>query len=104
MSSMENFVRVADAAELEPGQCKTVVAEGRMIALCNVGGVFYAIDNTCIHRGGPLGEGYLEGPTLACPWHGWTYDVTTGVCPVNPNLAVKTYPVKVEGADVHVAV
>ena len=101
---MGKFVRVAAAAQVAPGQCSSVEAEGRELALCNSAGTYYAIDNTCPHRGGPLGEGYLEGNVLTCPWHGWSYDVTTGVCPINPNVAVKTYPVKVEGADVFVEV
>jgi nitrite reductase/ring-hydroxylating ferredoxin subunit len=98
---MVNFVRVAATTDLLPGQGRVVVAGNRQIALFNVGGTFYAIDNTCLHLGGPLGEGYLEGDTVICPWHGWTYNVTTGVCPINPNISVKTYPVKVEGLEVH---
>jgi nitrite reductase (NADH) small subunit len=101
---MENFVRVAATSELQPGQCKVVEAEGRPIALCNAGGEYYAIDNMCVHRGGPLGEGMLEGRTLTCPWHAWSYDVATGVNTINPNICLKTYPVKVEGSDIHIAV
>ncbi len=101
---MENFVRVASVLDLQPGHGKVVEAEGRPIALFNAGGTFYAIDNTCLHRGGPLGEGTLEGTIVTCPWHAWTYDITTGVNHINPNICVKTYPVKVEGSDVHVAV
>ena len=98
---MANFVRVAAASELQPGQGKVVEAGGRQIALFNVSGSFYAIDNACLHLGGPLGEGYLEGENVICPWHGWTYSVTTGLCPINPNMSVKTYPVKVEGPEIH---
>lgn len=101
---MANLARVASTADLEPGQCKVVEAGGRQIALYNVGGTFYATDNTCLHRGGPLGEGFLDDTTVTCPWHGWTYDVTTGVCPINPNICVKTYRVKVEGTDLHLTV
>jgi nitrite reductase (NADH) small subunit len=101
---MSNFVRVASVSELQPGQGKVVEAQGQAIALFNCAGSFYAIDNTCLHRGGPLGEGMLEGTTVTCPWHGWTYDVTTGVSPINPNICIKTYPVKVEGSDIHVSI
>lgn len=100
---MESFVRVASTAELQPGQCKVVVAEGRQIALYNINGTFYATDNTCLHRGGPLGDGILDGNVVTCPWHGWTYDVTTGVSVINPNVAVKCFKVMVEGSDVNVA-
>ena len=99
---MSNFVRVAATSEVPLGQGKVVIAGGRQIALFNVGGTIYATDNTCLHRGGPLGEGFLEGPIVTCPWHGWTYDVTTGVCPANPNVAVKTFPVRVEGSEIQV--
>jgi nitrite reductase/ring-hydroxylating ferredoxin subunit len=81
-----------------------VSAGERELALFNVSGSYYALDNTCPHRGGPLGEGFLDGKVVTCPWHGWSYDVTNGVCPVNPNIAVRSYPVKIEGSDVHVEV
>ena len=69
------------------------------IALFNCGGKFYATANTCIHRGGPLGEGLLEGTTVVCPWHGWEFDVASGACITNPKAKISTYPVKVEGND-----
>jgi nitrite reductase (NADH) small subunit len=97
---VKNFVRVAATSEVAPGQCKVVTADGRQFALYNVGGRFYATDNTCLHRGGPLGEGMLEGQIVTCPWHAWTYDVTTGICPANPNIAATTFPVQVEGSDI----
>jgi nitrite reductase (NADH) small subunit len=101
---MSNSVRVASTSDLQPGECKVVEAEGHAIALYNVGGSFYATDNTCLHRGGPLGEGFLEGDTVTCPWHGWTYNVTTGVSVINPNVCLKTYPVTIQGSDIHVTV
>ncbi len=101
---MENFVGVCSTGELEPGRCRVVVAGGRQIALFNVNGNFFATDNTCAHRGGPLGEGSLEGEIVTCPWHAWSYNVTTGVCVANPNISVKTYPVRVNGDQVQVAV
>ena len=101
---MERFVRVASTSEIQPGQGKVVEVDGRYVALFNTGGTYYAIDNTCLHRGGPLAEGSLEGKVVTCPWHGWSYDVTTGANTVNPNICVRTYPVKVEGTDLHVAV
>lgn len=101
---MGTFVKVATVAELAPGQGKTVEANGRRIALFNVGGQFYAIDDICKHRGGPLGEGELDGTVVTCPLHAWTYDVTTGECFDDPACAVDTFPVKVEGDDVLVEV
>jgi nitrite reductase/ring-hydroxylating ferredoxin subunit len=101
---MSDFVKVISAADLPPGQCMEAVVGGRPVALYNVGGTFYATSNTCIHRGGPLGQGSLEGAIVMCPWHAWTYDVTTGVSTVNPSLKVASYPVKVEEGAVYVKV
>ncbi len=101
---MADFVRVIAASELSPGACTEVTAGGRPVALFNVGGTFHAIGNTCIHRGGPLGQGTLDGTTVLCPWHGWSYDVTTGVSTVNPELRVDRYDVKVEDGQVLVRV
>ena len=81
-----------------------MTVQDKSIALFNVGGVLYAIDNTCLHRGGPLGEGELSDTVVTCPWHGWQYDVKTGVCAANPSVQVKTYAVKADGADVMIAV
>ena len=97
---MGNLVKVAQTADLSPGEAKTVEAHGTPIALFNVGGTFHAIHNTCLHRGGPLGEGFLEGQVVTCPWHGWKYDCTTGVAKMNPAAKVQVFPVKVQGSDV----
>ena len=101
---MADFVKVAEVGDVPPGLGKCVEANGKQIALFNVGGTFYAIDNTCLHRGGPLGEGELEGAVVTCPWHGWQYDVTTGVNTMDESERVERYDVKVEGGEVLVAV
>ena len=101
---MANFVRVAAVADVPAGTAKVVEAGGKQIALFNAGGNFYAIDNACKHRGGPLGEGELDGTTVICPWHGWEYDVTTGANLDDPNTKVGCYPVKLEGDNVLVEV
>src|SRR5262245_3704280 len=101
---MTDFIKAAKAAELRPGEAKTVECAAKQIALCNADGRFHALDNTCLHRGGPLGEGFLDGTTLTCPWHGWQYDVTTGQVIANPSLKVSTHPTKVDGEDVLIGV
>jgi nitrite reductase (NADH) small subunit len=94
-------VRVARVSELSPGTGKVVGTDGRSVALFNVDGVFYAIDNTCTHRGGPLGEGALIGEIVTCPWHGAQFNVRTGAVTRPPAPSgVRSYPVKVEGDDV----
>ena len=99
---MAEFVKVVGTADVVPG--KGIVAEvnDKPIAVFNVDGMYYAIDNTCVHRGGPLGEGDVDGETVTCPWHGWEYNVKTGACVNNPATCVKSYEVKVEGSDVKV--
>jgi nitrite reductase (NADH) small subunit len=100
---MASFVQVCKKNDIPAGSGKTVNVNGTAVALFNVEGTFYAIDDTCLHRGGPLGEGELDGKIAVCPWHGWRWDVTTGVNQLNPDVTVKKYDVKVEGEDVLVA-
>jgi nitrite reductase (NADH) small subunit len=100
---MPAFVKVAAVADIPTGTVREVEANGKKIAVANVEGQFYALDNTCLHRGGPIGQGALEGNAVECPWHGWQYDMKTGQCAFNPAAKLPTYEVKVEGADVLVA-
>ena len=86
-------VRVGRAAEVPLGTGRVFEVGGRALAVFNVDGVFYAIDNECSHRGGPLGEGDLEGRVVLCPWHAWRWDVTTGANLNNPAVKVACYPI-----------
>ena len=101
---MSEFVRALALSELSPGQCVEVSVSGKPIALYNVAGAIYATSNTCIHRGGPLGQGSLDGPVVLCPWHSWSWDVTTGENTANGDLRIQTYPVRVEDGQVLVQV
>ena len=67
---MAEFLSLARVSEIQPSQGKTIMVGEKKIAVFNVGGNFYAMDGTCVHRGGPLGEGILEGCIVTCPWHG----------------------------------
>jgi nitrite reductase/ring-hydroxylating ferredoxin subunit len=96
--------RIAEARAIEPGTGVVVEAGGRTLALFNVDGTFHAIDNGCPHRGGPLGEGDLAGAIVTCPWHGYRYDVRTGIHQLNPSFSVTCYPVTVEDGVVFVDV
>jgi nitrite reductase (NADH) small subunit len=93
----EARVRVAGAADVVPGRGHVIETEGRSLALFNVDGRYYAIDNLCPHRGGPLAEGDLEGVVVSCPWHAWRWDVTTGANVNNPAVKLGCYPVVEEG-------
>jgi nitrite reductase (NADH) small subunit len=98
------FVRAAKKDEVPPGSIRELQLDGKTIALANVDGKFYAINNTCLHRGGPLGEGELEGKVVTCPWHGWQYDVTTGKVVLNPSVGVDCYTLELKGDDIFVDV
>ena len=98
------FEKVAKLSEIPAGSIKTVQAGGKALALANVGGALYAIDNTCLHRGGPLGEGELAGPIVTCPWHGWQFDVTTGKAVQNPSAGLGCFQAEVRGDEVFVDV
>ena len=97
------FVRTVKVAELPAGTIRELQVEGKAVAVANVGGKIYAINNTCLHRGGPLGQGSLEGKVVTCPWHGWQFDVTTGKAVQNPNVGVGCYAVEVRGEEVFVS-
>lgn len=101
---MAQFVKVTSKNEVAPNQGKVVEIGGQQIALFNVGGQICAINNICPHRGGPLGEGDLEGSVVTCPWHGWQFDVKTGTNPVNPAAHVRTFACKVEDSDIWVEI
>jgi len=96
------FVPVAAPADLPPGASRAVWVGDVPVALFNVAGTVYAIDNVCPHAGGPLSHGVRSGPCgefVTCPWHGWRFDVRTGQSPHLPGEQVRTFPVRVvEGA------
>ncbi len=101
---MAEFVKVAELADVPPGSARAVEVNGKAVALFNVEGNVYAIENTCLHHGGPLAEGTLEADVVTCPWHMWEYNVRTGEFLANPAIKVTSYPVQVEGNDIKVAV
>ncbi len=102
---MASFVKVATTGELAPGQGKRVEIQGRRIALFNLGGAFYAIEDACPHRGGPLSEGEVEGDVVTCPWHGATFRIPSGEVLSPPaRSGVSRYPVRVKDSDVEVGI
>ena len=102
---MPEFVRIASTEEIPAGQAMLVEINGKEIAIFNVSGSFYAIDNMCTHVGGPLCEGEIEGPQVTCPWHGAVFDVTTGDALGPPaSEGVSRYNVRVAGSDIEVEI
>ncbi|MCG3175664.1 MAG: Naphthalene 1,2-dioxygenase/salicylate 5-hydroxylase system, ferredoxin component [Candidatus Omnitrophica bacterium] len=100
-----SWVRLAKTGDLEPGGkgCITSV-HNQEIALFRTADGYHAVQNSCPHRGAPLGQGHLDGQDVLCPWHGWTFNVKTGQCVTTPGMDLKTYPVRVEGENVMVDV
>jgi nitrite reductase/ring-hydroxylating ferredoxin subunit len=94
------FLRAARKDEIPVGSIREFQVDGKTLAIANVGGTFYAIDNTCLHRGGPLAQGPLSGKVVTCPWHAWQYDVTTGKVVQNPAAGVACYALELRGEDI----
>ena len=101
---MSEYVPVLAVSDLPPGRAAEATVGSQAVALFNVGGTFHALTNRCPHRGGPLGQGFLDGTQVSCPWHNYTFDVTTGENVVSPDLKVDRFEVKVEGGQVYVKV
>ncbi len=102
---MAGWVTVARDGDVPPEGVVVVTAGGKRLALCNVNGRHYAIDDVCTHDGGPLDQGELDGEEIECPRHGARFDVTTGRPTCMPAVVpVKTYEVRVEGGEVQVNV
>lgn len=96
-------VRVAAEGDIPEGQVKHFKIGKRDIALVHTNGSCFALSNVCRHAFAPLSDGFVDGFTLICPWHGWRYDVRDGTTD-HPNADVRTYPVKVSGGEVFVTV
>jgi nitrite reductase (NADH) small subunit len=102
---MGNLIEVAKTGDLEPGQGMCVEVEDKKIAIFNIEGTYYAIDDTCTHVGGPLSEGECEEHVVTCPWHGAQFDVQTGEVLGPPaKRSVTSYKVHVEGDSIKVEI
>ncbi len=102
---MSELIKVAETKDVPAGKAIAVDVQGVKVAIFNIDGSYYAVDDTCTHKGGPLSEGELEGTVVTCPWHGATFDLTTGnhLGPPAPT-GVTRREVKIEGDDVMVRV
>lgn len=93
---------LAPTNECPSGEVREIVVAGRIVALFNIDGQFFALDGICPHQGGPLGKGTLCGCVVTCPWHGFQFDVRTGEHQTTPNLRQPIFPTKVEQEQVWV--
>lgn len=116
-------VHVGPVGALEAGERRTVVVDGTPVGVLAVDGELYALENECRHDGGPVCTGtvrdrleaaftepgrrveedYTGRPTITCPWHGWEYDLATGVHIGDASYALGTYEVTVEDGEVYVS-
>ncbi|HEX4834914.1 MAG TPA: non-heme iron oxygenase ferredoxin subunit [bacterium] len=101
---MTEYIRVARASDMPPGSVRRVEIAGHVVALANVDGQFYAVDDTCTHEEASLSEGGLSGEILVCPRHGSRFNMKTGrVLSLPAVRSVAVYPVRVEGDEVLVS-
>lgn len=98
-------ITVGRAEDLPAGRSATVeLPGGAELALFNIGGQFYAIENFCPHRGAPLASGTLCEHTVECDWHGWRFDLSTGECVNRRSSAVEIYDVRIEDGMIKITV
>lgn len=102
---MLELIKVATVDQLPPGRMLYADVDGLPIALANVDGTIFAFGDSCRHEGGSLSSGVLRDDVVTCPLHGWAYNVRSGKSVIPPlGLRLPVYEVRIEGADVLVAV
>ena len=95
------FTKLCSQSELPAfNEAKEFPCGDKMICIANVNGVVSAIDNVCLHHGGPLGQGVVHDGKVVCPWHGWEFDPQSGSLGLNPDIRVASYPLKIENGQV----
>jgi nitrite reductase (NADH) small subunit/3-phenylpropionate/trans-cinnamate dioxygenase ferredoxin subunit len=104
--SSNEFVPVGRVSDFAPGAGKMVSVSGRHVAVFRLGDEFFALDNMCLHRGGPLCEGPVTSAKgkaiVTCPWHGWSYEIRTGMMVQDPRVGVSKHDVRIDGDQVAV--
>ena len=99
---MSEFTSVTEISRLQPGHRHIVRLQGKEIAIFNLNGEFFALDNVCPHKEGPLGAGLIAEGQVFCPMHGWQFDIKTGACLTRPDCPVKTYRTQVHDGQIQV--
>ena len=98
-----DLLKISAISEIPAGEAKVFKVEDISIAICNVGGKFFAVENVCTHDNGPLGEGRLIGTQIECPRHGARFDVASGAIMRQPAYGpVTTFPVQVKNEEIFV--
>jgi nitrite reductase (NADH) small subunit len=98
---MPEFTKLTTLSELPAvNTAKEFPCGAKEICVANVNGTYSAMDNVCLHQGGPIGQGTIEGGKVVCPWHGWAYDPKTGAATHSPNARLAVYPITIENGEV----
>ena len=98
---MSNFIPIARANDIPSGERKRIDVNGQRITLFNIDGEYYAINDTCPHKGtAPLIRGTRDGVDIKCPNHGYRFDLKTGECNIDPAFNAKVYPIKVKDGNI----
>ncbi len=98
---MPELVKLTTQSNLPPAdEAREFRSGDKTICIANVNGTYSAMDNICLHRGGPLGQGTVAGGKIVCPWHAWAWDPETGEASHNSSVKVAVYPLKIENGDV----
>jgi nitrite reductase (NADH) small subunit/3-phenylpropionate/trans-cinnamate dioxygenase ferredoxin subunit len=97
-------VTVACVGAIPEGGGESFVVRGRMIAVFCYQGIYHAIDDLCPHMGASLATGELEGGIVSCPWHAWRFRISDGTWCDNPRIKIDSFPVRLVGDEIQVAV
>ena len=102
---MSERVTVLKTTDVPEGTITAVDVRGTRVAVANVGGAYYAFDDTCTHEACSLTTGYLDGTTIACECHGAEFDITTGAVLAPPAPApIRVYPTTVSGNEIQIEI
>jgi len=91
------FIEVGRIADFIPGKGRMVTVEGRHVAVFRLGDDFFALDNMCLHRGGPICDGLIDNGVVTCPWHFWSYEIKTGTMVQDPRVGLSKHDVRIDG-------
>lgn len=98
---MSKFIKLTTESNLPSlNEAREFPCGGKEICVANVNGTYSAMDNICLHRGGPLGQGSIENGKIVCPWHAWAWDPTTGQAAHSASAKIRVYPLKIDNGDV----
>ena len=95
-------IKANSLAEVPPGTVAEFETATTTYAICNINGTIYCVDGLCPHLEGPLAQGALHGATLVCPWHGWEFDVRTGVCEMDESCKLTTYKTVIQDGHIFI--